>query len=93
MATFLIGTINSFLQVIVYLILGSAIMSWFIRPGDRLFPLYMAITRLTEPILRPFKNLTARFTGSMGIDFSPLLAILAIYFLQSLLRRLIYFVI
>jgi YggT family protein len=83
----LLRTIYSVLNIIVYLILGRAIMSWFIRPGDRLFPLYMGIIRLTEPILSPFRNITARFMGNSGIDFSPMLAIFAIYFFQMLVGR------
>lgn len=89
MSLFLIRVLNSFLQVIVYLILGRAIMSWFIRPGDRLYPLYMGVIRITEPILSPFRNLTSRFTGSMGMDFSPMLAIFAIIFIQRALTKLL----
>lgn len=89
MGLLLIRTINTFLQVIIYLILGRAILSWFIRPGDRLFSLYMGIIRLTEPILTPFRNLTSRYTGGAGVDFSPMLAILAIYFLQRMVIKLL----
>ena len=88
MNLFLIRVINTFVQVIIYMILGRAIMSWFIRPGDRLYPLYMAIIRITEPILTPFRNLTSRYMGG-GIDFSPMLAIVAIYFIQRILTKLL----
>ncbi len=88
MTAFLLQTINMFFQVIIYLILGRALMSWFIRPGDRLYPLYVAIIRITEPILTPFRNLTNRFMGNSNIDLSPMLAIFAIYFLQRLLNGL-----
>lgn len=89
MAIFLIRVTNLFFQVIIYLILGRAIMSWFIRPGDRLFPLYMGINRITEPILSPFRNLSARFMRNSSIDFSPLIAILVIYFLQRIITNLL----
>jgi YggT family protein len=89
MSLFLIKVVNSFLQVIVYLILGRAIMSWFIRPGDRLYPLYLAVIRITEPILSPFRNLTSRFMGGSGMDFSPMLAIFAIIFIQRALTKLL----
>ncbi len=89
MVIFLIRAINTFLQVIVYLILGRAIMSWFIRPGDRLYPFYVSIIRLTEPILSPFRSLTSRFLGNSGIDLSPLLAIFAIYFFQRVITGLL----
>ena len=89
MTAFLLQTMNMFFQVIIYLILGRALMSWFIRPGDRLYPLYVAIIRITEPILTPFRNLANRFMGNSGIDLSPMLAIFAIYFLQRLLNGLL----
>ena len=89
MAIFLIQVINMFFQVIIYLILGRAIMSWFIRPGDRLYPLYLSIARITEPIMAPFRNLSSRFMGNSGIDFSPLLVIFAIYILRRLISGLL----
>ncbi|MGI6734402.1 MAG: YggT family protein [Anaerovoracaceae bacterium] len=89
MTIFFIQVINLFFQVIIYLILGRAIMSWFVRPGDRIYPLYMSIIRLTEPLLAPFRNLSNRFMGNSGVDFSPLLAIFAIYILRRLLNALL----
>ncbi|NLM07888.1 MAG: YggT family protein [Clostridiales Family XIII bacterium] len=89
MTIFLMQVINLFFQVIVYLILGRAIMSWFIRPGDRLYPLYMSVIRITEPILAPFRNLSNRIMGHSAIDFSPVLAILAIYIIRRLLSALL----
>jgi len=85
----LIRAINSFLQIIIYLIIGRAILSWFIRPGDRLFPFYMGIIRITEPILAPFRELSGRILGNSGIDFSPMLAIFIIYFLQRMVTKLL----
>lgn len=80
--------ISMFLRVLIYLILGRAIASWFIRPGDRLYPLYMQLVRVTEPLLAPFRKMTERFGMRSGIDLSPLLAILAIYIIQRLLFSL-----
>lgn len=89
MGILLLRAINSFLQVIIYLILARAIMSWFIRPGDRLYPLYGLVIQITEPILMPFRNLSGRFMGGM-VDFSPMIAIFAIYFLQRIIIKLFY---
>lgn len=88
MNLFLIRVINTFVNVIIYMIVGGALMSWFVRPGDRLYPLYMAVTRITEPVIAPFRNITRRFMGG-GIDFSPMLAIFAIYFIRNILIRLV----
>ncbi|GAB1476677.1 hypothetical protein MASR2M70_15130 [Bacillota bacterium] len=89
MSVFLIQVTNLFFQVIIYLILGRAIMSWFIRPGDRLFQLYMAVVRITDPILLPFRNLSGRLMRNSGVDFSPMLAILVLYFLQRVIIGLL----
>ena len=87
----LIRAINSILRAVVYLIIGRAILSWFIRPGDRLFPLYMGIVKITEPILTPFRELSMRIMGNSSIDFSPMLAIIVIYFLQGIVTKLLLF--
>ncbi|HPO04247.1 MAG TPA: YggT family protein [Bacillota bacterium] len=88
MTILIIQTVNTFFQIVIYLILGRAIMSWFIRPGDRLYSLYLGVVRLTEPILSPFRSLTRRVMGNSSIDFSPMLAIFAVYFLQRMLIKL-----
>lgn len=84
-----IQAINSFFQLLIYLILGRAIASWFIRPGDRLYPLYLGLLRITEPILAPCRRLTGRFGMASGIDFSPIVALLLLSLLNSLLIRIL----
>jgi YggT family protein len=50
-------------------------------------PIVQFLYRSTEPILRPFRRLLPPGrTG--GIDFSPLLVILAIIFIRTFLSRL-----
>ncbi len=86
----LITTIFNLLDIIVNLYMWcfiiSAIMSWLIafnviNTGNRL--IYMVgdtLYRLTEPMLRPIRNLLPNFGG---IDFSPLIAILILLFLKD----------
>lgn len=74
-----------FLNLIMYLILGRAIMSWFVRPGDRMYQLYGMLIRLTEPLLMPFRRLTDRFGWNNRIDVSPLLAFFVIILLQRVI--------
>ena len=50
---------------------------------------YKLLASLTEPFVRPFRKLTARFAYSMGIDFSPLIAIIAIQLICRLIAVLI----
>lgn len=76
--------INIFCEILVIMILAQAVMSWFVRPGDRVYSLYLSLRRLTEPMLQPFRRLMGRFGMSMGIDFSPIAAIIVISLIQRL---------
>jgi YggT family protein len=71
---------NLLLNVLSIAIIGRALLSWF-DPGGR-----NAISRvlgdITDPILAPIRRLMPQ---GMMIDFSPLIAILVIQFLQRLL--------
>ena len=93
----LITTVFNLLDIIVNLYMWcfiiSAIMSWLIafnviNTGNRL--IYMVgdtLYRLTEPMLRPIRNLLPNFGG---IDFSPLIAILILLFLKDGILRQVY---
>lgn len=93
----LVTTIFNLLDIIVNLYMWcfiiSAIMSWLIafnviNTGNRL--IYMVgdtLYRLTEPMLRPIRNLLPNFGG---IDFSPLIAILILLFLKDGILRQVY---
>jgi len=86
---FLFSAVNMFFQAVIYLILGRAIMSWFIRPGDRLYPLYGILCRVTEPILEPCRRLTDRFGVSRTMDLSPIVALVVLYILNSIIIQLL----
>ncbi len=88
------NAINAFFQILIYLILGRAILSWFVRsPYGSLSKLYTITIQLTEPIMAPCRNLLARFGIGGTIDFSPLVAIIALSvingFIISIIRMLI----
>lgn len=71
-----------FCDFIVTLIVVEAIMSWFVMsmpPSIR--RIYGFIQMLTEPFLRPFRMLLSKVTYSIGIDISPILAIMVIQFI------------
>ena len=60
----------------MWLIIIRALISWINPdPGN---PIVQFLYRVTEPVLRPIR----RRLPMTGIDFSPLVVILAIYFLQ-----------
>ena len=55
-----------------------AVISW-VNP-DPYNPIVQALTRLTEPVLRPLRKLAP--PHKIGVDLSPLIAILIILFLE-----------
>jgi YggT family protein len=74
------------LSVIQWLVIIAAVITW-VNPDPR-NPIVQFLHRTTEPILRPFRKiLPPGRTG--GIDFSPILVILAIIFIKTFLSRLL----
>lgn len=72
------------LELLKWLIIIRALMSWFVDPGsDNAFA--RAIRRITDPILRPLSEMLPPMGG---LDVSPLLAFFAIYLFQQLLIRI-----
>lgn len=67
------------LNIAMWTIIIRALLSW-VNP-DPYNPIVQVLTRVTEPVLRPLRKLAPPFrTG--GVDLSPLIAILIIYFLE-----------
>jgi YggT family protein len=63
-------------------VLASVILSWIRLDPDN--PLVKIVEALTEPILGPIRRVLPDFGG---IDFSPMLLLLALRFLRGLLVR------
>jgi YggT family protein len=72
------------LEVLKWLIIIRALMSWFVAPGSD-GPVVRFIRRVTDPILRPLSEMLPPMAG---LDVSPLLAFFAIYLFQQLLIRM-----
>jgi len=64
-----------------WIIIARALISW-VSP-DPFNPIVRFLYRATEPVLRPIRRRLPAF--AMGLDLSPMVVILAIYFLQSFL--------
>lgn len=69
------------LQAYFWIIIARAVLSW-VNP-DPFNPIVRFLYRVTEPVLRPIRHRLP--TLSIGIDLSPLVVILAIFFLDSFL--------
>ncbi len=78
-----------FFNILSWAIIINALLSWFMRPDH---PIKSFLDRMIEPFMRPFRALFRRFAGNSPIDFSPMLAILAIYLLRLLIQRIYYLV-
>ncbi len=87
----LVNAINLFFRILTYLVLGRAILSWFIRGSynSNLYKAYNVIIQITEPILAPCRSLLARFGMNGAIDFSPILAIVGLNVINGIIINLI----
>jgi len=81
--------INAAFEIMNILIIARVIISWIQpNPSDQRWRKLIGIVYdLTEPILGPIRDLLP--TGSIGIDFSPLVAIFALSIIRSFLIRII----
>lgn len=73
--------VNILLQAYFWIIIARAVLSW-VNP-DPYNPIVRFLYRVTEPVLRPIRRRLP--TMQMGLDLSPMVVILAIYFLQTFL--------
>ena len=71
--------ISVVLNIVFWLIFARALLSW-VNP-DPYNAIVQFLYRTTEPLLEPVR----RFVPRMGLDFSPMIVILMIMFLQSFL--------
>jgi YggT family protein len=68
------------IQALIMLVVVGSILSWF-RP-DPSNPLVKLLNAVVDPLLHPIRTILPA-TG--GMDFSPMIAILILWFLQKLL--------
>jgi len=77
----LVGFFGWLLEIYTWVIIAAALVSWVnLSPYH---PLVRFLYQATEPVLRPIRRLLSRY--QTAIDFSPLVAILIIQFVQRVL--------
>ncbi|MGF1592518.1 MAG: YggT family protein [Kiloniellaceae bacterium] len=88
----LIQVIIFALNIYVWMVIASAILSWLVHFGvintrnQFISMIGEFLWRVTEPALRPIR----RFMPNLGgIDISPIILILIIYFLQMVLGNIL----
>ena len=75
----LIIFINIVTQIFIYIVIASALLSFFLSPYH---PLREALDRIVDPFLSPIRRVLP-LAGTM--DFSPLVLVLAVEFLRRIL--------
>jgi YggT family protein len=82
----LANLVNLVIVAYIWIIIARAILSW-VSP-DPSNPLVRFLYRVTEPVLRPVRErLPMR---QLGLDFSPMIVILVLYFLKEFLVPVLY---
>ena len=76
----LAGLVHILLSAVILVVIARAVLSW-VSP-DPYNPIVRAIIQLSEPLLYPVRR---RLPPFGGMDFSPMLVILAAYFLDDFL--------
>lgn len=79
--------INFAVKIYIVIIIARAVIS-FVRP-DPYNPAVRALYRLTEPVLYPIRRTIVKFTGNIGLDFSPAIAIILLLIFRSILMRIL----
>lgn len=78
----LVSLLFTLINIYMWAIIVSALLSW-VNP-DPHNPLVQFLRRITEPVLRPLRALVP--PHKIGIDLSPLIAVLLIQFVVYTLR-------
>jgi YggT family protein len=87
----LFGIIDMILQVLVWVIIAQVIISWLVAfnvintQSNFVRTVLDVLDRLTAPLYRPIRKILPDFGG---IDFSPIVLILAIQILRKLIAGL-----
>lgn len=84
----ILTALRLFYNIITILILVRCIGSFFVRnPYQSRW--YMLIIQITEPVLSPFRRLLMKYQRNMMVDFSPVLALLAVSLAYKILVRIV----
>ena len=89
----LIEVIIMILNLYIWVVFASVILSWLVAfqvvnmQNRFVYTVGQVLNRLTEPALRPIRRILPNLGG---IDLSPLVLLIAIYFLQRVLTNVLF---
>jgi YggT family protein len=89
----LLGLISTVIQIYIYILIAGAVLTWLIAfnvvntRNQAVATIADALWRLTEPVLAPIRRFLPNFGG---LDISPVVLILLLYFARNLLFELYY---
>lgn len=81
------------LNVYTWLLIASAVMSWLIafnviNTGNQFVAsVWEFLYKITEPVLRPIRNMLPNLGG---IDISPIILLLLIFFIERIIQLYLY---
>lgn len=81
------------LHLYTYVIVITAILSWLVAfnvintHNELVRSVWNALIAITEPILRPIRQITPNLGG---IDISPVILLLLIFLIEDIIQRYIY---
>ncbi|HEY3304812.1 MAG TPA: YggT family protein [Candidatus Binatia bacterium] len=82
----LAAVLNTLLWLYMWIMIARAVISWV--NADPYNPIVRFLYSATEPVLYRVRRLFPLYAG--GIDFSPIIVFVVIYFLQLFLIRSLY---
>jgi YggT family protein len=89
----LLWLISTVIQLYIYVLIAAAVLSWLIAfnvvntRNPAVAAIAEALWRLTEPVLAPIRRVLPSFGG---LDLSPIIVILLLYFLRNLLFEVVF---
>jgi YggT family protein len=89
----LANLVNTVISIYIWLLVAWVILSWLVAfnvintRNQFVYQVGDFLNRITEPALRPIRNLLPNLGG---IDISPVVLILALYFLRDIINQYVF---
>ena len=86
--------VDTMVQIYIWILIASAILSWLVafdvvnRRSPLVTKIGLFLQRATEPVLRPIRRVVPLIGG---VDLSPLVVILLLWFVRNLLFEYVFY--